>query len=129
MAQQISAVVDFATQADLTESQVVLLHQVYVFVEEFFKSPKFDASHDFAHVERVTKTALSILHQEKKSRPLTRSLFCLERFSTTSRTRNITISRMMSHRQSRRYWLAMASLRTKPVASKGLLMGSRIPRK
>ena len=56
----------YAAHAQLSIADTKKLHQVYVFVEDFFRNPKFDASHDFAHVKRVTSNALAIFDEEKK---------------------------------------------------------------
>lgn len=46
-----------------------MVREIYNFVEEFFQNPKFDASHDFQHVKRVTKTAIAIYEAEKPTQP------------------------------------------------------------
>ncbi len=51
----------------LEPAQLAILDQVYLFVQNFFKDPKFDASHDFEHVLRVTKNALVIFDDEKNN--------------------------------------------------------------
>ena len=70
MAVEANTVVRFAEQVKLSAAESGTLRQIYVFVEEFFRNPKFDASHDFAHVERVVGNALAIFAEEKKSKPL-----------------------------------------------------------
>jgi len=45
-----------------------MVRQVYEFTRLFFQDPRFDASHDFDHVLRVTNNAISILQQEQHSR-------------------------------------------------------------
>ena len=50
----------------LSAAETKTVHQVYVFVEGFFQDPRFDASHDFAHVKRVTSNAVAIFKEEQK---------------------------------------------------------------
>jgi uncharacterized protein len=59
-----------AEHVNLSASESAILQEVYDFVRDFFQNPKFDASHDFAHVERVTKNALAIFDIEKDVRSL-----------------------------------------------------------
>jgi uncharacterized protein len=54
----------------LSQAELVTLRSIYTFVEQFFQDPKFDASHDFAHVRRVTDTAIVIWEQEEAKSPL-----------------------------------------------------------
>lgn len=48
----------------LSPKQSAVVRHIYDFVEQFFKNPKFDASHDFRHVKRVTATAMYIYDME-----------------------------------------------------------------
>ena len=50
----------------LTEEQANLVRQVTNYTERYFQDPKFDASHDFNHVLRVTGVAIKILEQEQQ---------------------------------------------------------------
>lgn len=54
--------------SDLSESDVELVNRVTTMVQQYFDDPQFDASHDWLHVERVTKTAMFILNQELERR-------------------------------------------------------------
>jgi uncharacterized protein len=54
----------------LSQTELVTLRNIYTFVEQFFHDPKFDASHDFAHVRRVTDTAVVIWQREEAKHPL-----------------------------------------------------------
>ncbi|ETN39164.1 uncharacterized protein HMPREF1541_05387 [Cyphellophora europaea CBS 101466] len=53
----------------LSSDQSTTVHKIYAFVEQFFQNPKFDASHDFRHVKRVTATATAIYEAEKTTHP------------------------------------------------------------
>jgi uncharacterized protein len=70
MVDALNTVADFSKYVKLSEAESAVIQKVYVLVQEFFRNPKFDASHDFAHVERVTRNAISIFHQEKASHDL-----------------------------------------------------------
>jgi uncharacterized protein len=48
----------------LSGTQSDTVRRIYDFVEQFFQNPKFDASHDFRHVRRVTMTAIEIFEAE-----------------------------------------------------------------
>lgn len=50
----------------LTGEQADLVRQVAKYTEKYFQDPKFDASHDFNHVLRVTAIAIKILEQEQR---------------------------------------------------------------
>lgn len=50
----------------LTGEQANLVRQVAAYTETYFQNPKFDASHDFNHVLRVTAIAIKILEQEQQ---------------------------------------------------------------
>ncbi|RMZ91293.1 hypothetical protein DV736_g1475, partial [Chaetothyriales sp. CBS 134916] len=58
-----------AEHAGLSDSESCMIRRVYDFTEEFFRNPKFDASHDFQHVQRVVHNATVILEQEKVANP------------------------------------------------------------
>ena len=58
---------DVSARSDLTQQQSDLVQEVYKFTRGYFQNPKFDASHDFDHVLRVTSNALYILDLERKS--------------------------------------------------------------
>lgn len=53
----------------LDREQSAVVRQIYDFVENFFENPKFDASHDFRHVKRVTAVAIAIYEAEKSTQP------------------------------------------------------------
>ena len=69
MAPEFGTVAKIAEHVKLSASERETLHQVYVFVEEFFQNPKFDASHDFAHVKRVTSNTIAIFDEEQSKSP------------------------------------------------------------
>lgn len=50
----------------LSGEQAEIIVKVTAFVEQYFQDPKFDASHDFKHVLRVTAIAIKILDQEQQ---------------------------------------------------------------
>ncbi|KAK5083706.1 hypothetical protein LTR05_006210 [Lithohypha guttulata] len=50
----------------LTSDQAALVQQVTRYTKTYFQDPKFDASHDFNHVLRVTALAIKILEQEQQ---------------------------------------------------------------
>ena len=50
----------------LSEEEVVLVRQVAKYTEAYFQDPRFDASHDFSHVLRVTTIAVKILEKEQE---------------------------------------------------------------
>ena len=50
----------------LTGEQASLVQQVARYTEKYFQDPKFDASHDFEHVLRVTAIAIKILEKEQQ---------------------------------------------------------------
>lgn len=52
----------------LTSEQAELVRKVCRFTETYFEDPRFDASHDFKHVLRVTRLATRILEQEQQLR-------------------------------------------------------------
>jgi uncharacterized protein len=58
-----------AGHGSLSATQSATVRQIYGFVEQFFKNPKFDASHDFRHVGRVTRTAIEIFETEGTAQP------------------------------------------------------------
>lgn len=49
----------------LTTDQANLVRNVVRYTETYFKDPRFDASHDFNHVLRVTAVAIKILEKEE----------------------------------------------------------------
>ncbi|RMZ83098.1 hypothetical protein DV738_g1342, partial [Chaetothyriales sp. CBS 135597] len=58
-----------AEHAGLSHSEACMIAQVYSFTQDFFRNPKFDASHDFDHVRRVVHNATVILEREKAGNP------------------------------------------------------------
>lgn len=52
----------------LTGDQAALVQQVSKYTENYFRDPKFDSSHDFNHVLRVTALAIKILESENNAR-------------------------------------------------------------
>lgn len=50
----------------LKGEEAELITKVAAFVKQYFQDPKFDASHDFNHVLRVTAIAIKILEQEQR---------------------------------------------------------------
>ncbi len=59
---------DPTTYPSLSDQEIGYIRQIYTFTEQYFTDPRFDASHDFAHVERVVTTALIILEKEEDRR-------------------------------------------------------------
>jgi uncharacterized protein len=58
-----------ADHRSLPAAQSATVRHIYDFVEQFFQNPKFDASHDFRHVRRVTRTAIEIFEAERTVNP------------------------------------------------------------
>jgi uncharacterized protein len=58
-----------ADHSALTMNESDMISGVYDFTEEFFRNPKFDASHDFNHVRRVVHNAATLLQEEKRDQP------------------------------------------------------------
>ncbi|RMD44014.1 hypothetical protein DV735_g1137, partial [Chaetothyriales sp. CBS 134920] len=58
-----------AEHAGLSPAESCMISQVYNFTQDFFKNPKFDASHDFDHVRRVVHNAMVILERERPANP------------------------------------------------------------
>jgi len=52
----------------LSDHEIEIVRKIYTFAEQYFQDPRFDASHDFAHVQRVTSSALTILKKEEAGR-------------------------------------------------------------
>jgi uncharacterized protein len=52
----------------LSEHEIDLVQRVSAFTEMYFQDPRFDASHDFAHVKRVVSNAVKILAEEENRR-------------------------------------------------------------
>lgn len=50
----------------LTGDEAVVVRAVTEFTREYFRDPRFDASHDFNHVMRVTGLAIRILEGEQR---------------------------------------------------------------
>ena len=48
----------------LSSEEAEIVRKVVVYTEKYFQDPKFDASHDFHHVLRVTALAIKILESE-----------------------------------------------------------------
>ena len=59
---------DPATYPSLSDQEIGYIRHIYTFAKQYFQDPRFDASHDFAHVERVVTTALTILKTEEERR-------------------------------------------------------------
>lgn len=57
---------DPSTNPGLTGDESDLIQNVVEFTKHYFEDPRFDASHDFAHVLRVTAIACKLLEQENK---------------------------------------------------------------
>lgn len=57
-----------ATYNSLSDQEISVVNKIYTFTEEYFKNPRFDASHDFNHVQRVVANALAILEKEEELR-------------------------------------------------------------
>lgn len=60
---------DPSLQPQLTGDESNLIRRVAEFTQRYFDDPRFDASHDFEHVLRVTAIACKILEQENKVAP------------------------------------------------------------
>ncbi|KPI39489.1 uncharacterized protein AB675_5263 [Cyphellophora attinorum] len=58
-----------ADHNSLPAAQSATVRHIYDFVEQFFQNPQFDASHDFRHVRRVTRTAIEIFEAERTANP------------------------------------------------------------
>lgn len=58
--------IDPAQYHGLNGEEAVIVKQVTEFVRKYFDNPKFDASHDFNHVLRVTAIAIKILDREQQ---------------------------------------------------------------
>ncbi|KAJ9605323.1 hypothetical protein H2200_009980 [Cladophialophora chaetospira] len=56
------------TYPSLSEGEIAYIRQIYTFTKQYFQNPRFDASHDFAHVQRVVTNALTILKKEEDQR-------------------------------------------------------------
>ena len=69
MTLKFDTIAKLAEHVKLSAPETETLHRVYVFVEEFFRDPRFDASHDFAHVKRVTSNAIAIFDEEQNKSP------------------------------------------------------------
>jgi uncharacterized protein len=52
----------------LPDHELEVINKIETFTEAYFQDPRFDASHDFAHVRRVLSNALQILRQEQLDR-------------------------------------------------------------
>ena len=59
---------DPITYPSLSDQEITYIRQIYTFTEQYFQNPRFDASHDFAHVKRVITNALTILKKEEDQR-------------------------------------------------------------
>lgn len=57
-----------STYESLSDQEISVVQQIHDFTERYFQNPCFDASHDFNHVQRVVKNALTILKKEEESR-------------------------------------------------------------
>ncbi|KIX03595.1 uncharacterized protein Z518_07148 [Rhinocladiella mackenziei CBS 650.93] len=57
-----------ATYPNLSDEEISIVQQIHDFTEEYFRNPRFDASHDFDHVKRVVNNALVILKKEEEDR-------------------------------------------------------------
>lgn len=57
-----------ASYSSLSDQEISVVNKVYAYTEEYFKNPRFDASHDFNHVKRVVANALTILEKEEELR-------------------------------------------------------------
>lgn len=57
---------DPAQYHSLSNDEAEIVKQVKNFVAKYFDDPRFDASHDFNHVLRVTAIAIKILEKEQK---------------------------------------------------------------
>lgn len=52
----------------LSDQEVEIVRKIFSFTEQYFQNPRFDASHDFAHVKRVLSNAIAILKSEEERR-------------------------------------------------------------
>ena len=59
---------DPTTYPSLSDHEIDIIRKIYTFTEQYFQNPRFDASHDFAHVKRVVTNALTILKKEEEVR-------------------------------------------------------------
>ena len=59
---------DPTTYPSLSDQEINCIRHICSFTEQYFQNPRFDASHDFAHVKRVVAHALTILKQEEDDR-------------------------------------------------------------
>ncbi|EXJ53872.1 hypothetical protein A1O7_09208 [Cladophialophora yegresii CBS 114405] len=59
---------DPTTYPSLSDEEAGHVRQIYTFTEQYFQDPRFDASHDFAHVRRVVTNALAILKKVEDQR-------------------------------------------------------------
>ncbi|ETI19314.1 hypothetical protein G647_09146 [Cladophialophora carrionii CBS 160.54] len=59
---------DPTTYPSLSDEETGYIRQIYTFTEQYFQDPRFDASHDFAHVKRVVTNALTILKKVEDQR-------------------------------------------------------------
>lgn len=59
---------DPSNHPDLSSEQADFVRRISSFTEEYFRNPKFDASHDFQHVMRVVRNSVQILDEEQKIR-------------------------------------------------------------
>lgn len=51
----------------LKDEEAQVITKVTAFVQKYFQDPRFDASHDFKHVLRVTAVAIKILEKEQQN--------------------------------------------------------------
>jgi uncharacterized protein len=58
-----------ADHALLDQAESEMIRRVYSFTETFFQDPKFDASHDFNHVQRVVSNSITIFEAERPQQP------------------------------------------------------------
>ena len=59
---------DPTTYPSLSDHEIDFIRQIYTFTEKYFQNPRYDASHDFAHVKRVLTNAVTILKKEEEER-------------------------------------------------------------
>lgn len=59
---------DPAIYPSLSDQEVETVRRIFSFTEQYFQNPRFDASHDFAHVQRVLSNAIAILESEEERR-------------------------------------------------------------
>ncbi|EXJ91401.1 hypothetical protein A1O1_04513 [Capronia coronata CBS 617.96] len=57
-----------STYGSLSDQEMSVVQQIHDFTERYFQNPCFDASHDFEHVKRVVKNAVTILEREEERR-------------------------------------------------------------